>query len=361
MPSYDGVEENVLEESNLSPDDYGRPRPGEPVADDRFSDWIAFLAAVRGLATSTLERYALAVRRYLDFVGSGAVDRGSIERYLKTRRLARLGDSAIRQELAAIRSFSEWAAGNGVLPLNPSLGIKGPRSYRREAACFTVAEVQRLLLGGVTRDAASVTGWGARDLRNRVLLALCYFAGLRASEPGQLLASDVVYEVGTGLYSILVRRGKWSSADQRIELEAVSSRLLGAYLPLRAQVTTVASPWLLPSWRGTPLDRSSVLRIFRQRMADVGIQAKGRKLSPHSLRHSIATHLLADDRFELRQVQEHLRHADVRTTMRYVHTTTARARRAWQARHPWKDVPESANLAREALAAVRGLGHGDAP
>ena len=367
MPPRNASAHKVLKGDNLSLPHGVHPRPVEPVGDERFGNWLSFLTAVRGLAPSTLERYATTVRRYLDAL-SGAPDRGSIELYLKGRRLQRLGDSAIRQELAAIRSYCEWAAGNGHLPSNPALHLKGPRSYRKEASCLTVDEVRRLLLGGaVTRDRSTVTRDSVSvsdpvEMRDRVLLGLMYFCGLRASEPGQLRAEDVIYEPGTGgRYSILIRDGKWADGDRRIELEAVGSRLLGVYLPLRAKVAPKDSPWLFPSWRGTALHRSSVLRIFRNRLRQAGIEARGRKLTPHTLRHSIASHMLADGRFDVRQVQEHLRHQDVRTTMRYIHTSAAAARKAWMARHPWREVDRSESLAKEAMAAVRGLGSGNAP
>ena len=156
------------------------------------------------------------------------------------------------------------------------------------------------------------------EMRNRVLLGVAYVAGLRASEIGPLEAEGVVWHEAGQIFSILVRRGKGSVQDVRLPLDRPVSRMLGAWLAVRGSGNG-RGRFL---W-GRPLTRGAVRNIFLDRCAEVGIEATGRRLSPHILRHSLATHLLQEG-VDIRQVQLILRHRSIATTEQYLHADVDR-------------------------------------
>jgi site-specific recombinase XerC len=289
----------------------------------RLDAWGGYLLGVRGRAPATVKRYRGLVERLLAETGPlEELTRGAIEGSLRRLYLAGLGEAVRQGAVVAIRSFCEWAVGNGMLAANPAAGLSGPRPYRRERKVLTVAEVERLIFGSRTGMSAGTSPGispgtlpaTVRELRDRALLGVAYVAGLRASEIGPLEADGVVWNEGTRTFSVLVHRGKGSAADVRMALDRPVSRLLGAYLAVRAPGRSL--------W-GRPLTRGAVRKILQRRLAEEGIAAAGRRLSPHVLRHSLATHLL-DAGLDLRRVQLLMRHRSIRTTEVYLHADLER-------------------------------------
>ena len=160
------------------------------------------------------------------------------------------------------------------------------------------------------------------EMRDRVLLGVTYIAGLRASEPGPIRLSDVQWDESASVFRLLLVKGKAARRERWMSLDRQVSRVLGAYLAVRP----AGSAWLFASERGTPLSRAAVYQIFRRRRKEAGIEARGRKMSPHILRHSIATHLLARG-WDIRTVQVHMRHASIKTTEVYLHADEGRVQR----------------------------------
>jgi site-specific recombinase XerD len=293
------------------------------------ADWISYLLSIRGLRNSTVERYRYLLARALADMGLEIVqvERQSIEAHLKKLYLAGAGSSVREGTVVALKAFFEWAADNGLVEGNPARGLVGPQTYRRELSVLTVAEVKRLIWGDRLPRSQ-------RSLRDRALLAVAYFAGLRASEVGRLREEQLRWDEARKSYSILVAHGKAATADNRLTLDRPVSRLLGTYL--RVRPATV--PWLFPSWRGSSLSRTAIRDIFLRRIAEAGIEKKGRRLSPHILRHSIATHLLHKG-VDIKTVQLHLRHRSIKTTELYLHSDSERVARSVLSRSPL----ESAN------------------
>ena len=220
------------------------------------------------------------------------------------------GESVRQGVVVAVRSLGEWCLAHGIIEANPGASLSGPRPYRREIKVLTVAEVARLLWG----DSPGTLPRDPLEMRDRVLLGVAYVAGLRASEIGPLEAEGVAWHEATQTFSILVRRGKGSGQDVRLPLDRPVSRMLGAWLTARP-----AGRFL---W-GRPLTRGAVRKIFHRRCAEVGIEADGRRLSPHVLRHSLATHLLQEG-VDIRKVQLLLRHRSIATTEVYLHADVDR-------------------------------------
>ena len=194
--------------------------------------------------------------------------------------------------------------------MNPGASLAGPRSYRREIKVLTIGEVSRLLWG----DKPGTLPRDPVEMRDRVLLGVAYVAGLRASEIGPLETEGVAWQEATQTFSILVRHGKGAGGDVRLPLDRPVSRMLGVWLAVRG-----AGRFL---W-GRPLTRGAVRKILQRRCAEVGIVAAGRRLSPHVLRHSLATHLL-DAGVDVRKVQLLMRHRSIATTERYLQVDVGR-------------------------------------
>src|SRR5262245_48229453 len=299
-------------------DEIEAPHSSEEWADDRaiLDAWMSALVSVRGRSQATAKRYRRLVERLLEDVGKpiAQLDHRLIEKHLRRLHVAGRGESVRRGVVVAIRSLGEWCLAHGIIEGNPGASLSGPRPYRREIKVLTVAEVERLLWG----DSPGTLPKDPVEMRNRVLLGVTYVAGLRASEIGPLEAEGVVWHETGQIFSILVRRGKGSGQDVRLPLDRPVSRMLGVWLATRSPGHG-GGRFL---W-GRPLTRGAVRNIFLDRCAEVGIAASGRRLSPHVLRHSIATHLLQEG-VDIRQVQLLLRHRSIATTEQYLHADVDR-------------------------------------
>jgi site-specific recombinase XerD len=274
--------------------------------------WTSFLVSVRGRTEATARRYRRLVERLLTDVGKpiAQLSREDVERHLRRLHVAGRGESVRQGVVVAVRSLGEWCLAHGVVEVNPGASLSGPRPYRREIKVLTVGEVSRLLWGD--KPGALPRDWTA--MRDRVLLGVAYVAGLRASEIGPLEVDGVAWQEATQTFSVLVRRGKRAGEDVRLPLDRPVSRMLGAWLAARG---TGRFLW------GRPLTRGAVRKILLRRCAEVGIDAGGRRLSPHILRHSLATHLLQEG-VDIRKVQLLLRHRSIVTTEKYLHADVDR-------------------------------------
>ncbi|MES1241196.1 MAG: tyrosine-type recombinase/integrase [Acidobacteriota bacterium] len=274
--------------------------------------WTSFLISVRGRTEGTARRYRRLVERLLADAGKGIAEIGreDVEKHLRRLHVAGRGESVRQGVVVAVRSLGEWCMAHGIVEVNPGASLSGPRPYRREIKVLSVAEVSRLLWG----DRPGTLPRDRTAMRDRVLLGVAYVAGLRASEIGPLETEGVEWQETTQTFSVLVRHGKRAGGDVRLPLDRPVSRMLGAWLAARAPGRFL--------W-GRPLTRGAVRKILHRRCAEVGIVAGGRRISPHVLRHSIATHLLAAG-MDIRQVQLLLRHRSVATTEKYLHADVGR-------------------------------------
>ncbi len=287
-----------------------------PVELAPLDGWTSFLVSVRGRGEGTARRYRCLVERLLKDSGKpiAQLTREDVEKHLRRLHLAGRGESVRQGVVVAIRSLGEWCLAHGILEVNPWASLSGPRPYRREIKVLTVAEVGRLLWG----DSPGTLPRDPLALRDRVLLGVAYVAGLRASEVGPLEAEGVVWQEATETFSILVRHGKASGQDVRLPLDRPVSRMLGVWLRVRG--TGKGGGRFL--W-GQALTRWGVRKILLRRCAEVGIEAGGRRLSPHVLRHSAATHLLQQG-WDIREVQLLMRHRSIATTEKYLHADVDR-------------------------------------
>ena len=319
----------------------GAQRAEHPTTDPALERFLRSLAA-RDASPHTIRGYETAVGRYLDWLAAHDVQWTRPARHQLRGYLARLGSGASRstvaQRLAAIRSFHRWAAREGLTAGDPWGAIATPRLPRRLPRVLEVDEVGRLL-AVVEReleaaDTARPEGIAlatALALRDRALVEVAYAAGLRISE---LAAAD--------LGSVDLRRGEirviGKGRKERIGLlgrPAITA--LEAYLeagrPLLIERLPPAAP---PSTAvflnhvGSPLGVRG-LRYRLDRLCRAAGLPEG--VSPHTLRHSFATHLL-DGGADLRVVQELLGHENLATTQVYTHVSPGRLAAAYRDAHP---------------------------
>ena len=312
-----------------SPQNFGGSATPEGGPADLVEGWLDYLVAVRGRAPATADRYRRAVAALLEDQKVTRWDEltfQALERHMKRLFAAGRAESTRAGTVAALKSFCEYAVASGRVEINPAAELRPPRVYQSERPVLTVGEVKRLIFAEPypTRDPIA--------LRNRVALAVAYSAGLRASEVGVLRLDQLQFDGDRAMYRILVRRAKWANQDHRITLDRTTSRVLGAYLEVRELVST-EGPWIFPTTQGRPLSRRTIWEAFRNRLAEAKIEPRGRQLTPHTLRHSIATHLIQAGMAPT-DVQLHLRHAGLDTTQRYVQTTTNRVAQQVAQHHP---------------------------
>jgi len=227
--------------------------------------------------------------------------------------------STIARRLAAVRSFGKFLCRQGVLQQNPALGLRGPRLEKKLPHFLTVADVQKLLA------APDASAWaGSRD---RALLETLYSAGLRVSELVGLDLADADLNDG-----VVVVRGKGKKERLALLGPAAVSAING-WLPERAALLQRAgadSPAVFLNKDGGRLTARSVGRLLTGYLRLAGLDPR---TSPHTLRHSFATHLL-DAGADIRGVQELLGHKSLNTTQVYTHVTTQRLQDSYRKAHP---------------------------
>jgi integrase/recombinase XerD len=301
--------------------------PAATDLDRAIDDFLAYLKVERGLAPAT-------IRAYRGDLDDFAAARGSARewsrtpdaalRYLaaRTRRGRRndpgLAPTSLRRRAASIRGFYRFAFGEGLIAVDVAQHIDLPRQPRLLPETLTVGETERLIEA-------------APDLRGRALLELLYAAGLRISEALNLDREDLsldggfVRVIGKGDRERLVPIGDVAIDWLRRWLDEGRSALLalGHAAPDRG------GPVFLGD-RGRRLARQQAFAIVKTAARTAGL---GRRVSPHTLRHSFATHLL-EGGADLRIVQELLGHASINTTQLYTHLTGERVREVYARAHP---------------------------
>jgi integrase/recombinase XerD len=286
--------------------------------------FLSHAAVEKGLAANSVEAYGRDLRRYADHLagmgiaGWEAVGRAEIQAHLA--ELVRRGISARSQAraLSAIRSLHALLAAERLAPHNAADEIDAPRAPRRLPSLLSRDEIAGLLAAPDPRRPA-----GRRD---RAMLELLYATGLRVSELVSLELNDVDLET-----RMLVARGK--GRKERIVPvgapagEAVKAWLAGAR---EALLRGRRSRHLFVTARGGRLTRQGFAKLLDRHARAAGI---ARRISPHKLRHSFATHLL-EGGADLRAVQVMLGHADVTTTQIYTHVDRTHAKKLHERFHP---------------------------
>ena len=289
---------------------------------DRFCDhlWLS-----DGLAPATLSSYRQDMTRFFDWCSEQKlsvmdVARSDIERYLADQFVAQARASSVNRRLSTLKRFYRWRVDTGALANNPCDLIDAPRNARFLPKNLSEAQVEALLAAP-----HSTTPLGERD---RAMLETLYASGLRVSELVALkliqinLEQGVVKILGKGSKERLVPLGE--IAVTWITRHIAGARELWVPPPRR-------SDYLFLTARGEPMTRQAFWYIIKRHAITAGISAEA--LSPHTLRHAFATHLL-NHGADLRVVQMLLGHSDITTTQIYTHVARERLKHIHHEHHP---------------------------
>ncbi|MDH2415573.1 site-specific tyrosine recombinase XerD [Nocardioides sp. CER19] len=298
--------------------------------------YLDHLTVERGVAANTLASYRRDLRRYQGFLDArGITDLGEVSEQTVTDFLAALregdadhpplGASSAARTVVAVRGFHRFAVSDGLTEADPAAGVRPPRPAKRLPKALPLADVEAIL---ETAGAPGTT----LALRDRALLEVLYGTGARISEAAGLDVDDVDLVDGTVLL-----RGK-GGKQRLVPIGSYARAAVEAYLvrgrPGLAMVSSGATSEragaLFLNSRGGRLSRQSAWTVLVRAAERAGVT---HDVSPHTLRHSFATHLL-DGGADVRVVQELLGHASVTTTQIYTLVTVDNLREVFAAAHP---------------------------
>lgn len=289
-----------------------------------IDQFLNYLLVEKGLARTTLESYSRDILRYAEFLDRNQRRRVSeqdtplILKHLIELRQKGLAARSRARHLVSVRGFYRFLVRENILTLDPAKLVELPKTTLKLPDVLTVKEVQRLL---EAPDPA--TPKGARDA---AMLEVLYAAGLRVSELVGLKAHDVhldagfVRVLGKGSKERVVPIGQHAQEKVVFFLEHARGRLLRER----------SSPFLFVAHAGRPMSRQGFWKVLRRYARAAGLF---QKVTPHSLRHSFATHLL-EGGADLRAVQMMLGHVDIATTQIYTHVAAERLKELHRQFHP---------------------------
>ncbi len=305
------------------------PAPLEP----HVLDFLAYLEFERGLSRNTLEAYRSDLLQYGAWLRERRTNPLDVEHSDVAAFLSGLaageGDRApvapatLQRKVACLRSFHRHLRREDLIVDDPTAHIRAPRQSRRLPKVLTREEVNELL--------AQPEGTEPAALRDRAMLELMYACGLRASEAVDLDVGDLDVES-----AVLRARGK-GSKERMVPVGSAAIHAVLVYLQ-RGRPRLVGlrhEPRLFVNHRGQGLTRQGLYKIVQRHAVSAGLADK---MSPHTLRHSFATHLLAGG-CDLRAVQEMLGHADIATTQLYTHLSPDRLKDVYFEAHPRAQTP----------------------
>jgi integrase/recombinase XerD len=283
--------------------------------------FLNYLAVEKGLARNTLESYGRDLRKYFSFLKNASHESiGPVDVRAFLAHLASQGTAApsVARCLAAVRGFHKYLMMDGLAVTDPTTSIETPRGWTRLPKTLGGDDVESLL--------AQPDGSTPRGQRDKAMLELLYATGLRVSELVGLRVQDINLERG---YLIVIGKG---SKERAVPLGEAAAASLRNYLEHSRQLLLKGGETdaLFVSARKRQITRQMFWERIKHYAEQAGIT---RTVTPHTLRHSFATHLL-DNGADLRAVQAMLGHADISTTQIYTHVSRERLRRIHEKYHP---------------------------
>lgn len=292
-----------------------------------LKDFLSYLEVERGLSANTVSAYRSDLKQFGRFLA----DRGWDPLLVRPRDLAEYvawlaapaddsppSPATLQRKRAALRAFYRHLRREELIFDDPTVGIQGTKRAPALPKVLTPTEIDRLL--------AAPTGSGPGPIRDRAILEVMYACGLRASETIGLEVTDIDTDEG-----MLKARGK-GNRERIVPLGSKAISAITAWLMIgRPEVVRDRQEKeLFLNLRGRPLTRQGLYKIVQGHAATAGLADR---MSPHTLRHSFATHLLAGG-CDLRSVQEMLGHADVSTTQVYTHLSGTQLKDVYFRTHP---------------------------
>lgn len=286
--------------------------------------YVDYLDVERGLAANTVESYGRDLRQFLahlrinGYSSWGAVEKNRILIYMEILKKGGKSGATVSRSLAAMRSLFKFLTGEGYIEADPTSDLDTPRTGKRLPTVLSLNEVEILLQSPDTRTPAG--------LRDKAMLELLYATGMRVSELTGLAVQDV--NLDSGFVRCLGKGNK----ERLVPVGSVAARALRDYLSVgRPKMLRKGdTKTLFVNHHGRQMTRQGFWKLLKKQALEAHIRGE---ITPHTLRHSFATHLL-ENGADLRAVQEMLGHADISTTQIYTHITRSRMREVYEKAHP---------------------------
>lgn len=278
-----------------------------------LSEYLEFLEIEKGLSENTIEAYRRDLEAFIDFCDENGiteldnVQRSNINGYIRILREKNYTPASVNRKIASFRGFFKWLCANDICKSNPTLTLEQPKMPQRLPKVMTVHEIEEILNQNLNKI-------------QRVILELLYGCGLRVSELANLKVND--FDLN-GKYLQCTGKG---SKERIVPLGKKAIEAINDYLPERDYLMKkfkTVSKNLLINEKGKLVTRQEIYTFIREQGEKIH-----KHISPHTLRHSFATHLL-ENGADLRVVQELLGHSDVATTQLYTHISKKRLKEVY--------------------------------
>jgi integrase/recombinase XerD len=290
-----------------------------------IEEFISYISIEKGLAENTVESYLLDLNSFYCYIfeelklsSYTEVTEVIIIDYLVSLQKSGRATATLARHIAALKSFFQYLLREEIIVKNPTSNLETPKLSRKLPRVLTIAEVDQLLQQPDTSTPAG--------LRDKCMLEVLYATGLRVSELISLKLNHVNFETG---YIRCLGKG---SKERIVPLGKMAKDCLELYLRQgRGKLAKIPSEEaIFVNYYGKKLTRQGFWKILKKYVAKAGIN---KEITPHTLRHSFATHLL-ENGADLRVVQEMLGHADITTTQIYTHLTNKHLRKVYDKIHP---------------------------
>lgn len=271
-------------------------------------EYIEYLHIERGLSINTEEAYRNDIMFFIEFLESedteifDKITRSQINRYIRKLRQENYASSSITRKIASLRGWFKWMVGNEIISTDPTASLEQPKMARHLPKVLTINEISSIFSEKLTST-------------EKAVVELLYAAGLRVSELSNLILQNVNLDQG---YVRCIGKG---SKERLIPIGKKAKDSLKEYFFEREKIifkNDIKTDKLFLNENGHPITRQKVYTIIRS----IG-EKIDKNISPHTLRHSFATHML-ENGADLRVVQELLGHSDVSTTQLYTHISKKR-------------------------------------
>lgn len=292
--------------------------------EEALADFLHYLRIEKGLAENTVIAYERDLKRYIaylqdaSFTDWNAIQRIDIISFLAMLKKDGKATATIARTISAIRAFHQFLIREQLVKRDVTLHLETPKKSRLLPDVLTVQEVEKLL---------NIQGDKPLDIRNKAMLELLYATGLRVSELIELEMNDVHLTLG------FVRCIGKGNKERIVPLGELAQVALEQYITYARPILTKrnqSETKLFVNHHGRQLTRQGFWKLIKKLALEAGLT---KTITPHTLRHSFATHLL-ENGADLRAVQEMLGHADISTTQIYTHVTKSRLKDVYQQFHP---------------------------
>ena len=287
---------------------------------DYVREYLSYLQVEKGLAKNSIESYERDLTKLKNWAEKNQFDllkltRRDLREWLIDLAGENLSENSKRRLISALRGFYKFLQFDGHIKKNPADDLIAPQKSSYLPKFLNQTDIENLL---AAPDVSTEIG-----LRDRAILELMYACGLRVSEAADLKLSDADVDQG-----ILTCTGK-GNKTRRIPMGKSAVEWLVNYLAVRHEKENVEISNIFVGISGKPVNRQTIFKFIKEYAEQINLP----DVSPHTLRHSFATHLI-QNRADIRSVQQMLGHADISTTQIYTHMTDAHLRRTYEKFHP---------------------------